>query len=234
MDRTPPVPGNYDVLTVNGGATFNENSAQTLVVPDDWSWIIKWNALENLLGREGVAKDALRQAYCQQRYDHGIAALAMCPAMLALQINGLPANMNAVRNGDDFNPGWQAKAQGHAAILLHVAGLNLIGFNQPDSNPYSALISCVQNAPVPVNSVDFIQVSRDDYSTILDMAQHLAAFKMGGSTFAATLPLLQGFLKRAGIYNSKLLQLGQFVLPHYEVSHLEEERRPRLGDTALK
>jgi len=232
VDRTPPVPGSYDLLTVNGGAKFSTASAQSLVVPDDWSWLIKWNAMENLLGREGIAKDALRQAYCQQRYDHGIKALAMAPAVLALQLNGVPMPVDAVRNGDDFNPGWQAKIGG-TPRSCYTAGMNLIGFPLTDAGPYSALLSVVQNAPVPVNPGDFIQIGKDDYSTMLDYAQHLAAFKMGGSAFANTLPLFQGFMKRASIYNSKLLQLGQFVLPQYEISQLDEERNPRLAQGAL-
>ncbi len=232
VDRTPPVAGNYELLTVNSGATFNTTAAQFLTIPDDWSWLIKWNAMENLLGREGVAKDELRQAYCSQRFDHGIQVLANAPAVLALQLNGVPMFVDAARNGDDFNSGWQAKAQG-TPRSCYTVGLNMIGFPQPDVGPYSALVSCVQNQPVPVSSGDFIQISKDDYSTVLDYAQHLAAFKMGGSAFANTLPLLQGFMKRASIYNSKLLQLGQFVLPQYEVSQLQEERQPRLGDKAL-
>lgn len=233
VDRTPPVPGSYELLTVNSGAVFDTTAAQSLTIPDDWSWLIKWNALENLLGREGVAKDALRQAYCQQRFDHGVQVLANSPAVLALQLNGQPLFIDAVRNGDDFNSGWQAKAQG-TPRSCYTAGLNLIGFPQPDAGPYSALVSCVQNQPVPVNSGDYIQVSKDDYSSILDMAQHLGAFKMGGSAFANTIPLLQGFMKRASIYNSKLLQLGQFTMPTYEISQLDEQRQPRLGDAALK
>lgn len=225
VGRTPPVPGQYEVITVNGGGTSNDTSATPLVIPDDWSWLVKWNAMENLLGREGVAKDALRQAYCQQRFDHGIKALAMAPAVLALQLNGVPMSIDAVRNGDDFNSGWQAKAQG-TPRSCYTAGLNLIAFNQPDANPYSALVSCIQNAPVPVSSGDFIQVSKDNYSTILDLAQHLAAFKMGGAPFANTMPLFQSFMKRCSLINSKLLQLGQFVLPQYEISQLEDERNP--------
>lgn len=231
VDRTPPVPGQYEAITVNSGGTSTTISATPLGIPDDWSWLIKWNAMENLLGREGVAKDALRQAYCAQRFDHGIKALAMAPAVLALQLNGVPMSLDAVRNGDDFNPGWQALAQARPKSC-YVAGLNLIGFPAPDQ-AYSALVSCVQNAPVPVAAGDFLQVSKDDYSTILDYAQHLAMVKCGGAAFANTLPLFQGFMKRASIYNSKLLQLGTFVLPQYEISQLNEERQPRLTQGAL-
>jgi hypothetical protein len=88
-------------------------------------------------------------------------------------------------------------------------------------------VSVVQNALVPAMLTDFIQVSRSDYDSILDYAQHLAAFKMGGAEFIATLPLYQKFLRQAALYNSKLSAMGSFWKTMYEVSQLQESREPQ-------
>jgi hypothetical protein len=226
VDRIPPVVGDYEVLSVNAGSALSTSAASLLGIPDDWSWVVKFGALADLLSRESNAKDPLRADYCNKRYDQGLALLGQASAVLSLRLNNIPLPIDAVRNGDDFNPGWQASAAA-PPTSAYVAGLNLIGFGpKPDAVPYSVTASVVQNAPLPANSAALLQVGRDDYDSVLDYAQHLAAFKMGGSNFTDTLPLFQSFLNRAALYNSKLKQLGFFTRPMYEVSQLESERNP--------
>jgi hypothetical protein len=82
------------------------------------------------------------------------------------------------------------------------------------------------NTPIPALPTDSIQLARDDYDAVLDYAQHLAAFKMGGQEFAATIPLYGALIKRASLYNAKLSELAHFQRPMYEVSKLEDERNP--------
>jgi hypothetical protein len=226
VDRVPPVDGNYEVMSVNSGAVFNSTTTALLSVPDDWSWIVKWGALQDLLSHESNAKDALRAKYCEQRYQEGLALLYQAPALLGLRLNNNPMGVDAVRNGDDFNASWQAQPQG-APASAYAMGLNQLAFAPaPDAVAYSATASVVQNAPVPAAPGDFIQVSREDYDTILDYAQHLAAFKMGGAEFAATVPLYQRFLRRASLYNSKLTAMGFFEKEMQELSQFQQERDP--------
>jgi hypothetical protein len=230
VDRVPPVAGNYEVLTVSAGAASNNTAAANLSVPDDWSWVVKWGALADLLGREGQAKDEARAAYCQRRFEEGIALLRTTPAVLGLQINdAYPLSVDAVRNGDDFNPGWQAAAPG-PPVSCYAAGLNLLGFNPPDgNNNYTARVFCVKNAPVPANNNDYLQIARDDYDALLDYAQHLAMFQCGGYEFTQTIPLYKGFLDHAAQYNRKLKEMGLFWGQQAQTSQQEEERRPRMA-----
>ncbi len=225
VDRQPPVTGEYDVLTVNAGATFNAVTAQTLSVPDDWSWVIKWGAMADLFSRESNAKDSLRAAYCAQRFEEGCRLMAESSALLNLQVNGIPLFVDAVTNGDNFNPLWQSAAAG-APSSCYTAGLNLIAFPAPDAGPYSVMATVVKNAQVPSAAGDFIQVARNDYDAIINYAQHLALVKVGGAEFLATVPLYQAFVKQAAQYNRKLATMGQFQMPMYEVSQLESERNP--------
>jgi hypothetical protein len=229
VDNVPPVTGQYEVLTVNAGGVANVNAAQKLFVPDDWSWLVKWGALGDLLSGESNAKDSLRAAYCQKRYTEGLVMLSNASAVLEMQLNGLPQFVDAVSNGDNFNSGWQGLNQGYP-MSAYQAGLNLIAFPPPDAGPYGALLTVVENAPVPVLQTDFIQAPRNVYDVILDMAQHLAMWKLGGAEFEATVPLYGKFLDAAKLYGSKLVVMGQFEVPEYAISQLDEARNQRVGE----
>jgi len=248
VDFVPPVTGNYNLLTVNAGPAWSANNASLLTIPDDWTWVPKWGALYDLLSRESNAKDGLRAEYCKRRYEEGLALLDKSPTVLALRLNDVPMSVNEIRGGDDYNPSWQAvnTLPPTAAYLT----ANLIAFGtrkQPEgsgfgsggfggggfgggatwTDPYVATVTVVQNAPVPQNGTDFIQVAKDDYDTILDYAQHLALFKTGGSEFLETVTLYQKFQRKAAQYNGKLFEMGFFELPMLDLGTMEEVRNAR-------
>jgi hypothetical protein len=220
VDRVPPCPGQYECLVVQAGGAFSTAAATLLRIPDDWSWVVKWGALACLLGREGNAKDSLRAEYAARRFADGLSLLVDAPIVLGGRINNLPCSVDSVRNGDDFAVGWQAAG---VPSNLYTIG-NLVGATSPlVAATYSATLSVVTNAPLdPV----FVQVSRDNYDAIIDYAQHLASFKMGGAEFAATLPLLQSFIKQASLFNDKLGALGDYQKIMYEITHQEDVRNP--------
>ena len=224
VDQVPPVPGQYDVLTTNAGPAWAAGTDGTLTIPDDWTWVIKWGALLDLLSRESNSKDELRAAYCKQRYEEGLKLLGMMPTVLALRMNNIPLAVDAVRNGDDFNPGWQAAAAGPPTSAYLAANLLALAPMPDSSTNYSATVSVCQNAPI---GAQFIQVARDDFDSIIDYAQHLAMLKVGGAEFAATIPLYQKFQAKAAQYNSKLLSMGFFEMPQLELGQREEHRNPR-------
>jgi hypothetical protein len=226
VDIVPAVPGQYDVLTVNSGAVSSATAAQLMSVPDDWSFVPKWGALADLLSKEANAKDAARAKYCQARFTQDCKILANAPATLGLYLNGFPLFVDAVRNGDDFNPNWQGQSP-KIPNSCYQAGLNLLGFPNPDQK-YGILITVVQNAPVPVAPTDFIQVDRGDYDAIIDEAQHIAMFKVGGSEFLQSVSLHQNFLDQAAKQNSKLREYGQFSMDMQEISQRNEQSNPRM------
>lgn len=231
VDQIPPVPGTYDVLMVDSGPVSDANSAQTLKIPDDWSWLPKWGALADLLNSEANAKDVARAAFCQQMFDRSCTLLENAPATLGLRLNDVPLYVDSIRNGDDFNPLWQGSTPAQPQSCYQ-SGLNLLGFPTPDAGPYSALVTVVQNAPVPVNAGDFIQCARGDYDSILNYAQVLACFKMAGYDLAAVLPLLQQFFVQAGLYNRKLQEMGQFPDSMFGISQREERGNRRVAQTS--
>lgn len=247
VDTVPPVTGSYEILTVNSGPTWVAGEDGTLNIPDDWTWVFKWGALWDLLSRESNSKDSIRAEYCKRRYAEGLALMESAATVLALRLNNIPMSVDSVRNGDDFDPLWMSTGLTWAEITeswddatftwasaagvpnsAYVAG-NLLAFGPAPSlqNAYSATVSVVQNAPVPVNPGDYIQIARDCFDAIIDMAQHLAMFKQGGAEFLATVPLYQGAQRKAAQYNGKLKEMGFFSMDQQDLSILQEERNRR-------
>lgn len=229
----PPLPGTYDLLLVDAGAVLSLITPSTFSVPDDWTWVLKWGALADLLGRESNAKDPVRQKYCEQRYQQGLSLLGAASAVLAARINNQPALLDAVVSADQYNTTWQGLAQGTPTEAL-TAGLNLIALSPPPSaGPFSVLLTVVENAPIPVAATDCCQLTQDIYDIILDYAQHLATFKQGGAEFMATQPHLTRFLAAAALYSSKLAQQGEFSKMLYAISQGQSNMSPRYtGDAA--
>ena len=225
-NRPPAYSGQYELLTTEAGAALSPATPTTLSVPDDWAHLIKWGALADLLSRDSNAQDLPRAAYCEQRYHMGIEILAKAPALLAMQMNNVPMEIDSVRAADLYNTSWEAQPPAPPTAAYH-AGLNMLALAPvPDGGTYSALITVVQNAPVPIAATDPVQVSRDDYDVMLDYAQHLASFKMGGQEFLGTLPLLKRFLQQAAGYGLKLAELGEYTSALYELSQRENHMNP--------
>lgn len=226
----PAVPGSYDVLTVEAGAALDVIITSTMNVPDDWAWVIKYGALADLMGRDSVSRDPLRQKYCEMRYQQGVQVLMNNSAILAARIDNRPLDIEAVSSADQYRPRWQAETNGSPTVLL-TAGLNLVAVAPAMAASLKSLtLDVVENAPVPVLPTDPIQVSRDGYDAMLDYSQHIASWKMGGAEFLQTFPLMQRFYKQCGLYNSKLAELGQFQKAISEMSQLMAQLHPVYAD----
>lgn len=225
VDSVPPVGGQYEVLTVQAGPTWAAGANGTLNIPDDWTWVFKWGALMDLLGHESNAQDALRAEYCRRRFQEGLALLEMMPTLLELRVNNIPLTVSAVRNGDRFNAGWQAAAQGPPKSAYLTA--NLLGISPaPDAGAYSITATVAENAPLDAT---YVQVARDDFPAVLDYAQHLAMFKQGGEEFAKSVALYQNFQKKAAQYNAKLKEMGFFLMDQQDLGTEEERFNSRFG-----
>jgi hypothetical protein len=81
---------------------------------------------------------------------------------------------------------------------------------------------------VPVNPTDCLLLTEDVFEAILDEAQHIAAFKMGGAEFASTMPLHQRFMAMAALYSSRIAEMGEFSQALEMQSQQEEGINPRL------
>lgn len=225
VDNVPPVAGQYDILTTDSGPAWSASADALMNMPDDWTWVVKWGALSDLLSRESPAKDPLRAEYCKARYQEGLAMLENAPLVLAARLNNIPLAVDSLDAADAFNPGWQALPAAKPKSLYNARNMVACGA-KPDA-AYAITVSVCQNAPVPVNPGDYIQIARDCYDSILDIAQHLATFKMGGAEFIATIPLYKKAQMKAAEYNGKLREMGFFEMPQLEISQMQEDSAAR-------
>jgi hypothetical protein len=235
-DTPPGFGGTYEIVAVVSPGGLFVYSPSLLYVPDDWAWVIKWGALADLMSKESNAKDSERAEYCNKRYQLGMKLLAQAPALLAMRIGNVPLLIDSVRDLDLYNPGWEGLTPATPGTAVHI-GLNLVGFAAPpDDNPigggnnYSCTATVVRNAPIPASTSAYLQVAREDLDVIIDYAQHLAAFKMGGQEFLAAMPLLERFLTAAMIRNSKLKEMGEFTQYLLGLSQRQEQMAPRMAD----
>jgi hypothetical protein len=224
-DRPPGGAGNYELLTVEAGPTLSVTTPTTLAVPDDWTHVIKWGALADLLSRESLSRDPTRATYCEQRYRMGLKMLLDAPALLAMRIGNVPLQIDSVHSADLYNTGWQATAQNKPSVALH-AGLNMLALAPIPGIVHSMTATVVENAPVPVAGTDLVQCGRDELDAVLDYAQHIASWKQGGSEFLSTVPLFRRFMKQAMVYNSKLAELGEYTTAILELSQREAHMNP--------
>lgn len=230
-DRPPGSGGNYECLTIEAGADLSPATTNTLAIPDDWTHILKWGTLGDLLMRDSNAADDTRAQYCLSRFKMGIKMLQSAPAIIGLRNQNTAATLqiDSVKDLDFYKRTWQSGAPGPPKNIGY-AGLNLIAMSPiPDAGNYSFVASVVENAPVPVVDGDFVECNRGDLDAILGYAQHIASFKQGGAEFLATLPLYDRFLRQCSNYHLKYDELGEYTSFQLGLAQLQENRAPRMA-----
>jgi hypothetical protein len=104
---------------------------------------------------------------------------------------------------DYYQPDWQM-TQG-VPSFIGMAGRNMVCLGQaPDVGPYSVGLWLCANAFLGSASNNYIQVTNSQYDAILDYAQHVACFKMGGFEFNATDRMRMNLIAAAQTQNQRL------------------------------
>jgi hypothetical protein len=219
--------GQVELLSVLAGAPLNPTAGVLLGIPDDFTWVIKWGALADLLAKAGEAHDTLRASYCEQRYREGIALAMIHSSAVQGLINGAQVTIQAVKSFDTFNPSWQNTAATQPTDLALASWNMLAASPQPDAVGYSLTLDVIRNAPLPVNPGDFIQLGREELDAVIDYVEHLAWFKIGGVEFAETKPLYENFQRVAALYNETLKATIDFVEPMGDRAARQDILEPR-------
>jgi hypothetical protein len=206
----PPLnEGVIDLISVPAGPTVNLNPASPVVlnVPDDLSPALKWGVLADLLGSDGPSRDYARAQYAEQRYQEfvsiGQSALPsspVYPSVLASDVNNITVGLGSVFDLDSYVPDWQNTLNRQQPTFVGMAGRNLACLGPLPDAVYGVGLWMVVNAP----TTGFIQVNRGSLDAILDYAQHIASFKMGGAEFDGTERLYQNLISSAKNENGRL------------------------------
>jgi hypothetical protein len=205
MQMAPPITdaGSIDLLSVLLGADLGSNAPGVLLgVPDDWTWVIKFGALSDLLSQQGVAFDPARAAYCEARWRQGIQMATAATVVLAAQINGEVVPISSVSESDKYDTTWQTTPGEPTRVLID--GQNIVGLSPlPDaglsSAGYTVTLDLVVNFPVPLNTTDCVDVDKSVMEIVIDYAQHLALFKEGPGLVQQSMALYEKFERACGV-----------------------------------
>ncbi len=249
MQLLPPAgnPGRAEIITVNAGAALNPVAGVLLGIPDDFAWVIRFGALADLLGRDGQARDPARAQYCEGRWQEGILVARAYTSVEMAFVNGTPVQVSSIFDLDTMNPDWPNSIDDPPADLL-MCGWNLVALSPippvgsslygqgfyglgayGESGPIDSIsVDLVRNAPIPANDSAFAQLGREELDAVLDYAQHLAAFKQGGTEFQATMKHYSNFRRLALVRNQRLAAvLRSAAQPIFDKTWRFERQRSR-------
>jgi hypothetical protein len=224
VDVPPNVAGTYDLVGLFSQIPLSPPASIALRIPNDWTWLPKWGALADLLGRESEATDRGRAAYCLKRYVDGLEIIKMSNWLVSATLNGVPCDTPSLREMDAFNPEWQNIGIWPSLVQ---AGMDFVAVCPTPVTIAGVSMIVVGNAPIPALDTDFVQCSRDVFDVILSYAQVLAAFKMGGEDFFSTQSLEQDFFRAAVQQNKRLFRSGLFSDLVHREGKREDLNQPR-------
>ncbi len=205
VDVAPGLPGTYEAVISESGTAFAPPSSTLLNVPDDFAWALEWGALADLLGRESEATDRQRASYCLRRYQDGLNLLLKTPWAMLGKVNGQAVTLDSIAATDRYSPEWDSTPATFGPVLV-IGGIDFLA--APVGSGIG--LTVLANAPVPVLDTDYVQVSRSDWDVVLDLAQSLACFKMGGAEFEAALELESRAIQACSAENTRLKSTGSF------------------------
>jgi len=228
VDLAPNTPGYFDMLALNASATFAPPTASLLSVPDDWSMVPMWGALGDVLGKEAEATDRQRSAYCLERYTEMLEMMKGSNWLLQTLINGQVSKTTALADMDCLAVNWQQSNRNLPAVIE--AGMDFIA--PVPGNGVSLAVTLVGNAPLLDSTNTYVQVARDDWQAVLNLAHHEAMFKCGNDAFQATLPMLKSFYQYCADRNKRWATYGVFVKYLRGEGQKQEKAQPREATVA--
>lgn len=228
LSPPPQNNGTLTLLTISAGLTLT-GAGVIVGVPDDLTPYVAFEAMAELLSKDGPAMDIPRAAYLRQRYAEGVQLGRAAVSIMQAYINGVPSFTESLFDNDYFKPATATGAPSSVAM----AGLNLLSLSPTPDGVYSITADIVQDAPV-YGDGDFIQVGPEYIDTVLGYAQHLASFKLAGTEFKETLSLYEEFMQSAFDFNSRLSASGiDFDVLMGRERKESTQRRLRDEDTSL-
>lgn len=210
----PSAAGQLELLCVVLAPTFAPQTSATLLgIPDDWTWVIKWGALADLFGMQGVAFDPARAKHCEDRWQQGLELATNASVLLDGFIAGDVTQVNSLTDVDMYQRSWETTPG--TPVRLLTTGQNIIGLcPTPDDNDgpgYVVTVDVIANMPVPVAPTDCVNLGIEDsvLDTIYDYAEYLAMVKEGAGQLGESVQLLERFMTACGV----TLKLDQAQFP---------------------
>jgi len=127
-----------------------------------------------------------------------------------------------------LTPTWFTTAAASTQEFWSQVGQNnVVLYPKPSGTP-ALNTYAVDLAEIPTADGDYIQVSEEDMTAIVDYAVFIARLKESGSEFQESSKLLQSFLQAAARYNAQILQTALYR----KVMGLPNQQRQRPDNLA--
>ena len=234
--RLVPPPQNsglLDCIFVVCGPQVNLDPANPVLIgiPDDLSACLKWGALADMLGTDGPSRDYPRAEYAERKYQEYISLAKTYPSLLGCDFANVTGSWGSIFDLDTYYPNWQNESG--PPSFLGMAGRNIAAIGPVPDNVYSIGAWVVANAPIsgsPNVSRDqsYVQIQRDAIDPVLDMAQHIASFQMGGTEFDGTDRLRKNFVAYVQSQNARLDAVSIFRTAIQEPGNRSETQVRRM------
>lgn len=186
--------------------TVETNNDFTLNIPNDLSSAILWGAVSYLLSMSMEAEDKQRAEYAGKRFDQYVEMASQIPTVLSVRIAGVPMFTDAVETLDSFAGDWRTSAT--VPSVVGTAGGNLLAI--PSDTAQTITVQMVGNATLLSAPTDVLALGAEVVDAILDYAQHLLSFKMGGADFTNTLSLMRPIVTLAAKRNQIVAGLSVY------------------------
>jgi len=229
VDITPNQPGTYEAVVLESGAPFDPPTATLLGIPNDFAWALEWGALADLLGRESEATDRQRASYCLRRYQDGLNLLLKTPWAMLGKVNGVACDMPSIVEMDRYLPEWDSTPTSFGPCVV-LGGIDFLA--APVGSGIG--VTVLANAPMPTLDTDYVQVSRSNWETVIDLAQSLACFKMGGAEFQQGLELESRAIQACAVENTRLKSTGSFSDILAQRGQVQDRTQGRFNDANQK
>lgn len=211
----PADPGYVRHLSILSGAdldpTAGSGAGTLLGIQDDYTWAVKWGTLADLLAIKGDATDVDRARLCESRYQLGVELAQRRKIVLGVAVDGRPVLPVSLSDLDRAKPGWESSGRGNPSDVLLI-GQNLIGvYPVPNARTHNLTLDLVRSAPIPATDAEYVNVGREHLTALLDYAEHIAKFKLGGAEFGATMRMLETLTDLASTYNRDLSRMPSVI-----------------------
>ena len=235
MIPPPDDVGDIDLILVTAGPTLNFDVSNPVTIPisNELTAALKWGALADIIGSDGPSRDYARAAYCEQRYNEYVQLARIYPSVLTADINNVSCGIGSVFDMDSYLPDWQQTAGVPSFVGMCGRQLACVGQTpddgtaggNPDGGYGVGLWVC---ASVPTSPIGYIQAGQDQLDPIIDYAQHIASFKMGGAEFDGTERLFSNLIASAKSQNSRLSAVGFYRSAQQQAAMKDTMEVPRI------